>query len=76
MGLKVTLWSIKMSQAQSIVLGLNMLVLIKYTLKLDEMIEGFKVVIFLLYSKIDWRWSYFLMKDELGKCQCTEMLDG
>lgn len=53
MGLKVTLWSIKMSQAQSIVLGLNMLVLIKYTLKLDEMIEGFKVVIFLLYSKID-----------------------
>lgn len=53
MGLKVTLWSIKMSQAQSIVLGLNMLVLIKYTLKLDEMIEGFKVVSFLLHSKID-----------------------
>lgn len=53
MGLKVTLWSIRMSQAQSIVLGLNMLVLIKYTLKLDERIEGFKIVSFLLYSKLD-----------------------
>lgn len=40
-GLKVTLWNIRMSQAQSITLGLNMLVPIKYSLKLDEGTEGF-----------------------------------
>lgn len=41
MGLKVTLWNIRMSQAQNITLNLNMLVLIKYTLKSDERTEGF-----------------------------------
>lgn len=41
MGVKVTLWNIRMSQAQSITLGLNMLVLIKYALKLGEETESF-----------------------------------
>lgn len=41
MGLKVTLWNIRMAQAQSITLGLNMLELIKYALKLGEKTESF-----------------------------------
>lgn len=40
-GLNVTRWNIRMSQAQRVTLGLYMPVLIKYTLKLAERTEGF-----------------------------------